>query len=157
MPGSNLVQVQSAKGTVWSLLLATSRIERRGSLNKLVGIASSLLSCNTTNVWYLTEEKNLLYPRNVWYKGTWYLTTVLSHIHTSQVPVFRIHDVLIRIQILGPVPYTGLGIWICIRIRIRFLLSSVAFKRPTKKKFFLAVIFLFIVLTVDKFTSVFTK
>jgi hypothetical protein len=57
MPGSNLVQVQSAKGTVWSLLLATSRIERRGSLNRFVGIASSLLSCNTTQVW---PDRNVL-------------------------------------------------------------------------------------------------
>ena len=64
---AHLVQVQRAKGTVWSLLLATSRMERSGSLNRFVGIVSSLLSCRKVMKHYKKSKNNKI----IWIPLLW--------------------------------------------------------------------------------------
>ena len=44
-----LVQVHMAKGTVWSLLLEASRMERTGRRRREAGKLSNLLSCTCTS------------------------------------------------------------------------------------------------------------
>ena len=44
-----LVQVHMAKGTVWSLLLEASRMERMGRRRREAGKLSNLLSCTCTS------------------------------------------------------------------------------------------------------------